>query len=290
MLPDKLTAVNKAGGLRVHLQEPSFTSKAMRLPVISGIIQRRLLINFRVDPAVLGRLLPEPFRPVLVGGAGMAGICLIRLARVRPNGLPGWAGIGSENAAHRIAVSWERNGERHEGVYIPRRDTSSWLNVLAGGRLFPGMQHYARFRVAEHDDRFNVAIESNDRLVRLSLVAHIADKLPTGSVFASVAEASEFFRRGAIGYSVTGTPGVYDGLELESLRWAVEPLAVERVRSSFFDDPLRFPRASVEFDSALLMRGIEHRWHARESICGCGESLAGRAATEDTVEAGTIEG
>ena len=262
----------------------------MRLPVISGLIQRRLLVNFQVDPAVLRRLLPEPFRPVLVGGAGMAGICLIRLARVRPNRLPGWIGIGSENAAHRIAVSWDRDGVRHEGVYIPRRDSSSWLNVLAGGRLFPGMHHHARFRIAECGGRFDVAVESNDRLVQLSLVARIADRLPTGSVFASVAEASEFFRRGAIGYSVTGTPGVYDGLELESLRWAVEPLAVERVRSSFFDDPLRFPRGSVVFDSALLMRGIEHRWHARESICGCGELLAARSPAEDPVEAGAIEG
>ncbi len=262
----------------------------MRLPVISGIIERRLLINFRVDPAVLQRLLPEPFRPVLVDGAGMAGICLIRLARVRPSGLPGWIGIGSENAAHRIAVSWDRDGVRQEGVYIPRRDTSSWLNVLAGGRLFPGMHHHARFRIAERDGQFDIAIESNDRLVRLALAAHVTDRLPSGSVFASVEEASEFFRRGAIGYSVTGTPGVYDGLELESLSWAVEPLAIEWVRSSFFDDPLRFPRGSVEFDSALLMRGIEHRWHAHESICGCRESFAGRTAAEDAVEAGAVEG
>ena len=143
----------------------------MRLPVISGVIERRLLLNFRVNLAVLERLLPEPFRPVLVGGAGMAGVCLIRLGRVRPSGLPGWLGIGSENAAHRIAVSWERGGERREGVYIPRRDTSSWLNVLAGGRLFPGMHHHARFRIAERGDRFDVAIESNDRLVRLALAA-----------------------------------------------------------------------------------------------------------------------
>jgi hypothetical protein len=29
---------------------------------------------------------------------------------------------------------------------------------------------------------------------------------------------------------------------------------------------MRFPRGSVEFDSALLMRRIEHEWHARRPI------------------------
>jgi len=144
--------------------------------------------------------------------------------------------------------------------------------------------------VEENDGRFEVAVDSDDRLVRLAVAARVADRLRAESVFGSVEEASEFFRRGSIGYSVTGTSGVYDGQELRCLRWAAEPLAVERVRSSFFDDPLRFPLGSVEYDSALLMRGIEHQWHAREPICGCTESLAARSAAEDAVEAGAVEG
>ena len=39
-----------------------------------------------------------------------------------------------ENAAHRIAVEWDDGGTIRTGVYIPRRDSSSYLNVLAGGR------------------------------------------------------------------------------------------------------------------------------------------------------------
>ena len=43
----------------------------------------------------------------------------------------------SENAAHRFAVRWsDANGE-HEGVYIPRRDSGSLLNTMAGGGLSP---------------------------------------------------------------------------------------------------------------------------------------------------------
>ena len=46
----------------------------MRIPVLRGVIDRRLLVNFRVDPDVLARVLPSPFRPMLANGMGMAGI------------------------------------------------------------------------------------------------------------------------------------------------------------------------------------------------------------------------
>src|SRR6266481_1051775 len=105
----------------------------MRIPVIRGIIDRRILVNFRVDPKVLEKLLPPPFRPKLVNGAGMAGVCLIRLHHLRPRYIPKALGIASENAAHRIAVEWEQDGESREGVLIPRRDTSSHFNTLVGG-------------------------------------------------------------------------------------------------------------------------------------------------------------
>jgi hypothetical protein len=37
----------------------------MKLPVVRGIIKRRMLINFRVDAAAMGKFLPAPFRPKL---------------------------------------------------------------------------------------------------------------------------------------------------------------------------------------------------------------------------------
>jgi hypothetical protein len=109
----------------------------MRLPLIRGVIDRRILVNYRVDPAVLAATLPPPFRPKLHRGYGMVGICLIRLRGVRPRFVPSWLGISSENAAHRSAVEWDEGGRVREGVYIRRRDTSSRLNALAGGRVFP---------------------------------------------------------------------------------------------------------------------------------------------------------
>ena len=238
----------------------------MKVPVIAGVIDRRILINYRVEPDALAKLLPAPFRPKLVRGYGVAGVCLIRLKHVRPPHVPRLLGLTSENAAHRIAVEWDEGGVTREGVYIPRRDSSSWLNTLAGGRLFPGEHHLASFRVTELGDRLRVRVSSFDRRTRIEVDAQSASFLPRRSLFTSLADASAFFEGGAVGYSASRA-GRLDGLELRTLGWRVEPLAVTSLASSYFDDPCRFPKGTAEFDCALMMRGVEHEWHAREPIC-----------------------
>jgi hypothetical protein len=236
----------------------------MKIPVIQGVIDRRMLVNYRCDPTALSAILPKPFRPKLIGELGMAGICLIRLRQMRPRGLPRFVGVGSENAAHRIAVEWDdADGQVREGVYIPRRDTSSTLNSLVGGRLFPGVYYHARFDIDESDDGgLHVAFASDDGVTRVRVDARLADSLPADSIFKSVDDASEFFRGGAVGYSFAGENSPPDGMELKTRTWEVSPLSVSTVESSFFDDAARFPEGAATFDNALLMRNIQHEWHA----------------------------
>jgi hypothetical protein len=239
----------------------------VRIPVVRGVIDRRILVNYHVDPSVLAPLLPAPFRPKVSHGVGMVGICLIRLKHVRPTFLPSWLGISSENAAHRTAVEWDDTGTPQEGVYVRRRDTNSWLNSLAGGRLFPGIHHHATFTVEETSDRYSVALRSDDGVTNMSVRGRRTDKLPASSVFRSLAEASGFFQAGSLGYSATSDPQRFQGLELRCLDWHVEPLEVEEVRSSFFEDASLFPKGSIEFDCALLMRAIKHEWHGKSDLC-----------------------
>jgi hypothetical protein len=236
----------------------------MIVPTLEGTIDRRLLVNYRVDPAVLQRLLPAPFRPKLIHGMGIAGICLIRLKKVRPRALPVPLGFTSENAAHRIAVEWEEQGTYREGVYIPRRDTSSRFNELIGGRLFPGVHHHARFEVTESYGDFSIHLVSDDGETRVTVLARLASQLPAHSIFASLEEASAFFEHGVLGYSVTNQPGKLDTLELRCKNWKVEPLQMTTVRSSYFDDHKCFPVGSAELDCGLLMRGVRHEWYVRE--------------------------
>jgi hypothetical protein len=235
----------------------------MRLPALSGVIRRRILVNFRVQPEVVQRLLPAPFEPKLVRGSAIAGVCLIRLEQVRPRFLPPSLGFHSENAAHRVAVCWEdESGELREGVYVPRRDTDSLCTSLAGGRLFPGEQQHARFAVRDENGVIDFAMESADGQVEIRLRGRSGPGMPAGSCFASVAEASAFFQAGAVGYSATRGGERLDGMCLCTEIWQIEPLKLESIYSSFFADESKFPQGSVEFDSAFLMRDIPHEWQS----------------------------
>lgn len=240
----------------------------MQLPVVHGLIERRILANYQIDPSVLAKILPAPFRPKIINGVGLAGICLIRLKQIRPRFLPGQWGLSSENGAHRIAVEWLEKGEWREGVFIFRRDSSSRLNYWLGGRVFPGLHHLSQFDVVESGSYYRVSLTSLDGQTNLMVEGEISSQLPASSVFGSVAEASAFFQAGSLGYSVTHTPGRYDGLELCTPQWAVQPLAIKQIRSNFFENEEIFPAGSWQFDGALLMKDIAHEWHGREPLCG----------------------
>lgn len=265
--------VKQGGALRFNNADSLFLLEAsqMRIPTIRGMIDRRVLVNFRVDPDVLSRVCPKPFRPQLVNGFGIAGICLIRLKQIRPKRLPAFLGISSENAAHRIAVQWDSDAGPQTGVYIPRRDTSSLLNSFAGARVFPGVHHQARFDILETGDEYCITMNSTDGTARVVVEGHTCDQLPDDSVFGSVAECSQFFESGSLGYSPSTSDAKFDGLELKTLNWSVQSLSVDNVQSSFFDDRNVFPEDSIAFDNALLMRGIDHQWHSREALC-CGST------------------
>lgn len=234
----------------------------MRTPPLASRIERRLLINYRTDPEITARLLPAPMRPQIVDGWAVSGLCLIRLGGVRPRFVPGPFGLRSENAAHRIAVEWDTPDGVAYGVYIPRRDTASHLNALAGGRIFPGHHHLSRFDVHETADELRVAF--TDPAEGLSADVHVrtAPTLSGSHLFPDAGRASDFFRRGSAGYSVTPDPTRLDGVELSTRHWQVTPVELLSVHSTFFTDPAHFPPGSAIPDCGLLMRDVPVLWNA----------------------------
>lgn len=246
------------------------------LPAIRGVIDRRILVNYRVDPGALDELLPHPFRPQTVDGHGIGGICLIRLRDLRPQWLPTQLGMTSENAAHRIAIEWDEDGERRAGVYVPRRDTNSRFNTLLGGRLFPGVHYHATFDVHESDGRYELSMASDDGDARVEVAGKPTDSLPDDSVFRSIEAASTFFERGSLGYSPNERTGEFEALELHTFDWDVTPLAVDSVASSYFDG---LADEAVAFDHALLMRDIAHEWREGDPLCSVPTSDRDRRPT-----------
>jgi hypothetical protein len=140
------------------------------------------------------------------------------------------------------------------------------MNHLAGGRIFPGEHHRAAFIAQQSDSEIRLEMKSEDERVAVRIAGAIADSLPETSIFSSLSEASSFFEPGSLGYSVTGDSNRLDGLLLETKRWRVEALDVKEVSSSYFANESMFPKVSLEFDHALIMRDIEHEWHSAPDL------------------------
>ena len=237
----------------------------MWLPVLRGVIDRRVLVNYRVDPEYMRHCLPAPFRPKLVNGFGLAGICLIRMNRIGPRILPFPIVGSSENGALRFAVEWDHDGQTHEGVYIPARYTTSRFAALAGARFFPGRHYMAQFRLQETEDLLQIQFQS--RQLEMSITARPSATFEGSKVFSSLEEASAFFRGGANGYSESLRPNRFDGVELRIADWKVSPVHVESVSCNYFDNTERFPPGTAVFDNALLMRGLSNEFHGLRSFC-----------------------
>lgn len=224
------------------------------MATIRGVMRRRLLLSYRVDPAIAREIVPAPFRPQLVRGSAVGGVCMIALSEVRPGWMRPALGVSTENAAHRFAVEWDEGDRVRRGVYVTERHSSALIPVIGGGRLFPGVQRRARFDVDESATRFQVRMTATDAQVSadIELTEHWDSAL-----FPTVQDASAFYRAGAIGWSPTRNGRGAEALELTSTEWSVNAGQVNAVQSSFFD---ALPPGAATFDSALVMRDIPLVW------------------------------
>ena len=254
-VPNRSSCVNVASG-SLRSNPRGFD---MLTNTVECTIERRLLVNYRIDPEVVERHLPAPFRPQLVSGWAVGGVCFIRLGSLRPNHSPAALGITTENVAHRFAVEWDDDAGTQVGVFIPRRDTNSRITALAGDRIFPGMHRMARFEVHERGSDLRLGVEGRDGTLGLSVTARESQTLG-GELFTSLEQAIDFFRRGSLGFSPSGSSSCLTGVRLQSQSWDARPVTIEDMRSSLFDDPEAFPNGSCTLDFGLVMRDLPARW------------------------------
>lgn len=225
----------------------------MKQSAMRGVVDRRILLNYQVDPEVLRRVVPDPYRPRLYKGMGIAGICLVRLCDVRLRFVPRLFGRSSENALHRVAVEWDEPSGIQRGTWVPRCDTSSRLRVFVGDGAHSAHRHPARFFVREEATRLAVSFTSIDGEVSVRVVARPAGGLTPTSVFETVDLAAEFLRERG---DASGGLANDAALEPEDPLRRVDALDVEELESTFFERESVFPRGSIRFDSALLARRL----------------------------------
>ncbi len=229
--------------------------------MIKGTIARRMLLNFRAEPDIVQRLLPAPLQVELHRGQAIVGVCLIRMENLRPHGIPEALGLSSENVAHRVAIRYPSADGWRSGVFIWRRETDQRMIELWGGRFFPGVHHHARFDVRENENQLAMDVATTDRKGDVNFSARVSPEWQKTTSFETLAEVSDFFRKGDCGFSCSLRGDELEGLQMKTLQWAMEPMEVQSVSCAFYSDTSRFPKGSVEFDSGVLMRGLPHEWH-----------------------------
>jgi hypothetical protein len=222
---------------------------------VVGRIERRVLLDHAVDPEVAARHLPPGLDVRLLDGRAVVGVCLIRLVDMRPAGLPARLGRTIEAAAHRISVV---GPGAEPGVFVPRRDTSSWTAALAGGRVWPGVHGRATFAVDRTPSTLGIDVACRDGAgvsVRVDLDG--AD----GTTLADPDATSGFHAAETTAWSPRRSGGL-EAAVLDCRCWSARPVGVTAATSTWLDDPAGFAPGAATLAGALLMEDIAVRWAA----------------------------
>jgi len=219
----------------------------VRITPVHGVVERRLLVTYRLDPDVAKEVLPAPLQARLIGGYAVAGIALAHVGRIRPAGLPAVVGLSRETGMHGIAVEWGTTRSLHTGVFVMHRDS---VGAGPGRRL----RWAPRFTVDERADGLRVAYTSRDHAVRVDVDVSLAAGLAGSALFRDVRAAIRFLE-------LDGPEGTSWGPSLRGLKLSAGDrcFGAARVRtatSSIFADTSVFPPGSLHVDSALLLRDL----------------------------------
>jgi hypothetical protein len=125
--------------------------------------------------------------------------------------------------------------------------------------------------VKEGSGNYHIDFTSSDD-TSISIDAKETSQFDQNSIFESLENVSDFFERGAVGYSPNNDK--YEGLKLQAYNWQVRPLEVLNVHSSFYENETIFPKGSVQFDNALLMTRVEHEWKSLKAKPNAANSFA----------------
>jgi hypothetical protein len=228
-----------------------------------GAVDRRVLILYRVAPKVVSELLPSGVCAMEVQGRAVAGIAFARHRMAKSRLLPARL-VSAHTASHFFLVTGSRRDVHGDAAFVTRYDCSSRLHLWIGGRL---PYHHARFRVVEGCESLELVGDSDDRAMHLSLQAQVVRSMPAGSMFRTPAQATECLREcaGGLGLAPGGAASVEAPGTRRRLRF--QPLKVERLESSIFEDLMRGAPGLVEFDSAYWVREDEFAWAAEGTLC-----------------------
>jgi hypothetical protein len=203
-------------------------------------VQSRLLVVYRFDPDLADGLLPPTLRPRPIQGYAIGVACYTRLSATR---LFRGRARGSDHLSYRLAV---QRADGTGATWIPRRETSSWLEARCGSKLLRGEYGRSSFRVKE--DTFQIELEvDGERGPEFYLRGEVA-AAPLSTLFPNGQALESFLGAGGLVRPYDVFAPEADELDL-SEHFAPEPLTVFEARSAFFAEG-PFAECAAQLDSA----------------------------------------
>jgi hypothetical protein len=240
-------------------------SKASRLT--NRAIRSRVLVFYRVEPAVLATLLPAGVRPRIRAGCGVASLCYTRLGPVQSRWLPRGFGSVTDHLAYRLCAWFDDE----PGSFVVRRETSSWLGARCGEKLLRNDHRRARFAVDESAFGFNLRVVHEER-AELLLRTELAGT-SCSTLFGTVHDLERWLEDESIVRPHDVIMPEADAVLPGGATFAPEPLSIFELRSSFFDDLRLFPRGAAVCDSAYRLTALRSQSDASRARARPGLAL-----------------
>ena len=163
---------------------------------MNGVVTRRFLISYPVQPSALSRFLPPDAELSTWQGFAWVSACFVNIRHMRPSLVPAPVGIDFNYLVHRTRARLPYpDGIRRESVLVLEANINSRVFAALGQRL-PGVSFRARdIRLLETPDCWRVQMQDDDgTLLYQADIAKVSigEGLPTHSYFPDLASADAF--------------------------------------------------------------------------------------------------
>jgi len=247
-----LSILHERAGLHLLRRHP--------LP-ISAFFRHALVFTYAIEPAILQPLLPPGLVLDTLRGRAFLAVALVQTESLRPSFLPAAMGRSFFLTGYRIFTRLDGEHSRR-GLRILRSDTDHPWMVRAGNCLTHYNYSLCKVAIEDGGDAIRWTVRTPNGEADLDLMARLSDEpaaLPSGSVFADLAEARRF--AGPLPYTFDYEQETQSiiGICAKRQQWNPQPVAVD-VRKCTFLEREPFCRSRPVLANAFHVRNVPYQW------------------------------
>lgn len=237
---------------------------------LNGVVTRRFLISYPVQPAVLSAFLPPHAELSTWQGLAWVSACFVNIRHMRPSLVPSPVGMEFNYLVHRTRARVPYpDGVRRESVLVLEANINRRAVAAIGQRL-PGVRFHARdIKLLEAPDSWSVQMRADDgALLYQADIAKssIADELPAGSRFPDLATADKFLLNVSYGAEWHAQTGSMQFFAETHDAWHAQAGSCKSRRFALLES---LGAAAPQADHVITMTNVPHYF----ALCGAEEKL-----------------